>query len=477
MRVERALMVVTPMMTMAVVTLGMRWGADSAERAAVVVGAPLSGAGTGLAWQVLTFEEDHGMREPIAVPDVSVAARAAQREAHWHGATNEDGAAEVLLAIGDARRVALEVRAGGALLAAGDAEVPGSLDGLGPPTAWTRFTRREGTVALDVAVLGQRVASGFPASLWVHATDPTTHAAIAGATIEPEQDASLSSDPAQAQTDSRGWAHVMATPMGHAVALTLHARTPQGKTGLWAGALFVSPGAAQLSARDRYSPDEEPALDIVMPNVRTTAYVEIDDARGRVWASAVPLAAREGGLPGASIRAPHLAPGLYWAVASSDPAAGAQLGPGTSARPFFVASSDEQALAYGTDRAECAPPHDPRELARALSSCAALVRPTSVPRATVLDGFAAQHAQRARRRARGMALSLGAIAIAMILETVLLLRTARRARMRLNAAASEEELVGELGDERAGRAGKLGIALLVAMLGFVLLAAFLVRAG
>jgi hypothetical protein len=269
----------------------------------------------------------------------------------------------------------------------------------------------------------------------------------------------------------------VATPMGHAVALTLHARASHGRAGLWAGALFVSPGAAQLSARDRYSPEEEPLLDLVMPNVRTTAYVEIDDARGRAWAAAVPLSAREGGLPGASVHAPRLAPGLYWAVISSDPAGDALLGPGTSARPFFVASSDEQALSFGTDREACAPPRDPHELVRALSVCAALVGPTPVPREMLLDGFAAQHARRSLKRARSMALSLGAIGIAMVLETVLLVRTARRARMRLHAVASAEELGGALVDERSARAGKLGIALLVAMLGFLLLAAFLARAG
>jgi hypothetical protein len=477
MRVDRTLMVVTPMITMAVVTLGMRMGADSAVRAAVVVGAPPSAAGTGLAWQVLTFDEDHAMREPVAVPELSVTARTAQGNVSWRGATNEDGAAETLLAVEDARRVWLEVRAGGAVLAAGDAEVPGSFGASGPSTAWTRFTRREGTVALDVAILGQRVASGFPASLWVRATDPTTHAGVAGVTIEPEQDASLSADAAQAQTDACGWAHVAVTPMGHAVALTLHAHDPRGKTGLWAGALFVSPGAAQVSMRDRYSPEEEPVIELVMPNVRTTAYVEIDDARGRAWAAAVPLAPREGGLPGATVHAPRLSPGLYWTVASSDPAAGALLGPGASARPFFVAASDEQALAFGTERAECASSRNPREPARALSICASLVAPTPIPRETLLDGFAAKHALRAHKRARSMALSLGAIAIAMVLETVLLVRTARRARMRLHAAASDGELESELVDERAERAGKLGIALLVAMLGFVLLAAFLARAG
>jgi hypothetical protein len=467
-------MLVTPLLTMAVVAVGMRTGADSAVRGALVYGAPLSGAGTGLAWQIVTFDEDYGMREPVAVPEMDVVARATGREARWRASTNEDGAAEMLLPLGEARRVALEVRAAGVLLAAGDAEVPVTLDRRDPATAWARFTRRDGNVALDVAILGQRVASGFPASIWVRATDATTHAPVKGAVIEPEQDASLSTAVAQARTDSRGWANVTATPMGHAVAMTLHVRAPGGGTGSWAGALFVSPGAAQISARDRYSPDEEPALDVVVPNVRSTSYVEVDDVRGRAWAAAIPLAAPEGGLPRAAVRAPRLAPGLYWAVASSDPAASALLGPGTIARPFFVAGSDEQALAFGTDRDECAPPRDPRELARAVGVCAALVGPTPVPRRTVLDGFVAQHARRANRRTRGLAVALGAIAVAMALETVLLLRTARYARAQLRAAASGES---ELVDTRADRSGKLAIGLLVAMLGFVLLAAFLARAG
>jgi hypothetical protein len=471
---ERFLMLITPVMTMAMVTVGMRMGADTPMRAAVLFGAPASGAGTGLAWQVVTFDEDHGMREPVAVPDVEVAVRSEGREAHWRGATNIDGAAEMLLPLQDANHVRVDVRAGGAPLAVGDAEVPVPAAHAAATTSWTRFTRREGNIVLDVAILGQRVASGFPASIWVRATDATTRAALARVVVELEQDASLSSALGSVRTDERGWAHVTATPMGHAVSMTLHARTAGDKTGLWAGALIVSPGAAQLSVRDRYSSEEEPAFDLVMPNVRATGYVEIDNARGRAWAAAGPWATSDGGPPRAVLRAPRLAPGLYWAVASSDPAAGALLGPGTLARAFFVAASDEQALSFGTDSEECAPPHDPRELVRAVSVCASLASPVPVPRRMLLDGFAAQRALQAHKRRRGFGVALGAIAMSILLETVLLLRAAHQARLRLRALAAGES---EFSDAQVARAGKLGIALLVAMLGFVLLAAFLAKAG
>jgi hypothetical protein len=261
--------------------------------------------------------------------------------------------------------------------------------------------------------------------------------------------------------------------MGYGVALLLHAHGPDGKTGDWAGALFVSPGAAQIVARDRYAPEEQPLLDVVVPNVRRIAYLEIDDARGRAWGAALPLETSDGAMPRAGVRAPKLAPGLYWAVASSDPTGAAQLGPGSIARPFFVAESDEAALAFGTD-AECSPPRDPREVHRVLGVCLALAGATAIPRWTALDGFAEKRSRDARRRARGLSIALGAIAVAMLLETLLLLRAAHGARVRLLASTSEErEALGAPG----GRAGNVGIALLVALLGFALLAAFLARGG
>jgi hypothetical protein len=471
---ERVLLLATPIVAMAAVALGLRVGAGGRVRAAVVYGAPESDAGTGLAWQVVAFDEDHGTREPVALAEIDVTARAGGREARWVGSTNEDGAAEMLLPMPSAQALSLDVRAGGELLAGGGASVPATIARSAPASAWARFARREGAIALDVAVLGQRVASGFPASIWVRATDAVTRAPLGNATIEPEGDASLSPATAAAHTDTRGWAHVVATPTGYGVALMLHARATREKTGDWAGALLVSPGAAQLVARDRYLPDEEPTIDVVVPNVRTSAYMEIDDARGRAWAASVWLVTSQGEAPHARVRVPRLAPGLYWAVASSDPAAGALLGPGTIVRPFFVAASDEAALALGTDKDECAPPRDPREFPRVLKVCLALAGATPVPRWTALEGFSAQHARNARRRSCGLAIALGAIAIAMFLETILLLRAAHAARMRLREATSEEREALGAG---VGRAGNVGIALFVALLGLALLGAFLERAG
>jgi hypothetical protein len=490
MRGERLLMIATPILAMTAVALGLRLGARGDDRAAVVYGAPASGAGTGLAWQVATFHEVAGAREPLALSDVEVVARAADREARWRGSTNDDGIAEVLLALPPAAVVDLEVRAGGAVLAGGRAEVASSEAGF-PASAWAPFARREGRLALDVAVLGQRVASGFSATIWVRAADAATRAALVNVTIDPENDSSLSSSPGVI-TDERGWARVVATPMGHAVALVVHARAPDGRTGEWAGALLVSPGAPDLTANDRYGPDEQPSLDIVAPNLRSRAYVEIDDARGRAWGAAVALATEDGAMPHARVRAPRLAPGLYWAIASSDPMGAALLGPGTIARPFFVASSDEAALAFGTDAEACALPRDARDIARVLGACLARTRPIAHPRAVAIEGFSERHAVDRRRAAAGLSVALGAIGVAVVLEAILVLRAWHSARAQLRTASrgeneseneseseSENESESESENEsvRTERAWNVVVALLVALLGFGLLAALLIRAG
>ncbi|MBV9945665.1 MAG: hypothetical protein JOZ69_02330 [Myxococcales bacterium] len=461
-RWERALVVVTPVATMAAVALGLRLGAGSAVRAAVVYGAPPSRAGTGLAWQVVVFDEDHGLREPARLPVFEVSARAGGRpEGRFRGPTNEDGVAELLLALGPSvpADLRLEVRAAGALLAGGPA-APGSTSPppAEPPSPWARFAKREGAVALDVAVVGQRAASGFPASIWVRASDAATGGVLAGTIVELESDASLAPAGDVAHADARGWAHLFAVPMGYAVPLILHAHALDGRSGTWAGGLFVSPGASRIVVRDRYAPGESPDIDVVVPNVRTIVYLEIDDAWGRAWAAALPVAASpDGGLPRASTRAPRLAPGLYWAVAAGDPAGAAGLGPGTIARPFFVADSDRAALTFGTDPDACgAGADDEQYLARAVARCLALAAPRPVPRWTAIDGFAAAHARDAGKRTRGLAVALGAIGVAVALEAVLLVRAAR-------------------GGAGQGRTGSVATAILVALLGFLLLAAFLAR--
>ena len=478
-RTERLLLVAAPVAAIAAVALGLRVGAGGAVRAAVVYGAPAAEAGTGLAWQVVTFDEDHGAREPVALPDVEVVVRAGAAEARWRGATNEDGVGEVQLALpAAAGSLHMEVRAHGRLLASGDAADRAWAARPEPPSPWARFARREGTIALEVVVPGQRAAAGFPAVAWVRARDSATHAPLAGVDVEPEPGSSLLVSTPSARTDARGWAKLVVTPVGFAVPMVLRAHAGAGRSGEWSGALFVSPGAARLVVPERVAPGEEPAISLTLPSARTTAYVEVDDARGRAWAATVPVAAAPGAMPSATVRAAKLRPGLYWAIAAGDPAGAARLGPGTAARPFFVAPSDEAALAFGADPSECVPSADERETARAMAVCLALTAPTPTPRWTALDGFAMQRAREAERRARGLEIALGAILVAVLLEAVLLLRAAALARARLRTLAEAHEAVVEANaapPRLAGRAWTVAIALLVALLGFALLAAFLLR--
>lgn len=481
-RIERWLVLLTPWAALAVVALGLRVGAPSAVRAAVVYGAPPAAAETGAAWQVVVFQEDHGVRESLAGTPIEVTARGRDGVARWSGATNEDGVAEAFLGglAGLGRHVSLDVHSAGARLASGDVSPSAPVPRARPRSAWVPFAHREGPVVLDVAVLGQRVASGFPASVWVRASDATTRLPLAGVTIEPERDSSLSVVHSDAQSDAGGWAGFTVIPMGHAVPLTLHARDSQGRTGEWAGALFVSPGGAQIVARHRYAPEEEPALDVVVPNERATIYVEIDDAQGRAWAGTVDMRhlAAQGGAQGepwprVRVNVPPLAPALYWAVTSGDPGGASQLGPGTMTRPFVVAATDEAGLAFGTDPEQCAARSDPRDAARALPVCLALAAAAPVPRWIALDGFSGQRAKNESARAKGLGLALAGVGVGAVLEALLLVRAARRTRARWMAV---ERAYGEAPPrEVAEWAWRVGLAVLVALLGFALLIAFLAR--
>jgi hypothetical protein len=322
---------------------------------------------------------------------------------------------------------------------------------------------------LDVAVLGERVAPGFPAHLWVRAGDARTGAPLPGVDVVVGSDPSLTSVMPGARTDSRGWAELAATPVGLAVSLTLHGQRG-GLVGDWIGGLHMSPGGSRLETRSRWGPDEEIEIEVQSPIPKPTVYLEVDDAHGRAWAMALTLATAQGGAPRAVAQVPRLAPGLYWAVASSDPAGAAGLGPGTTVRPFFVAQSDEAALAFGS--AECSPPVDARERSRAMASCLALAAATPVRRWTAVEGFSMRHALDAGRRGRGLAVALGALLIAVLLEAVLLLRAAASARARF---AVEESYLDAREAVGAGRGWNVAVALLVALLGFALFAAFLVR--
>jgi hypothetical protein len=138
-----------------------------------------------------------------------------------------------------------------------------------------------------------------------------------------------------------------------------------------------------------------------------------------------------------------------------------------------VASNDEAALAFGTDSDGCAPRRTPRETAEALWPCLALASARPIARWVALDGTTSQLANERVRRSRGVALAVGAVMLAALLELLLLLRAAVPPR-------AEVELELEQGEPARTAAftwWNVGIALLVALLGFALLAAFVGRAS
>jgi hypothetical protein len=468
-RAERLLLVLAPFAALAAVGVGLRVGASDSVRAAIVYSAPVSKAGTGLAWQVVAFEIDHGVRAPLVDQPLEVTARAGDRTTRWIGATNEDGVAEVLLPlVGASDVVGLEVRAGGHILAVGEARVPLPVGRSPVWPVWMPFARREGAIVLDVAVLGQRVAPGLSATLWVRATDASSRARLPGVAIEPETDASLVFPQPSVRTAANGWAELTATAAGLAISLTLSARTADGRTGKWQGGLFSSPGAVKLETRRRWATDESVTIAVLSPTAREAEYLEIDDASGRAWGSSVAMVRGSDGTASASVSVPSLHSGLYWAVAASDAAGATLLGPGTATLPFFVAANDSSALALGTDGAECAEPQSADEAARALGPCLAVAAAIPVARWTALDGLARWNGRLRERRFRGIAVSASSVLFGMALEAILLIRAAARGRKRGEGLSEDLAMSPPL---------RGAVAVLVALLGFALIAAFVLRSS
>ncbi len=473
-----------PLVSFATLAVGLRIGARSAVRAAIVYGAPPSAADAGLAWQVVTIDEDGSVRTPAAVVELSVVARANGREVRWNGSSNEDGVAEVWLdfpGVKKGDRVDLVVRdtGSGVVLAEGAAAWE-EIAATPPSIAWARHARREGDVALDVAVYGQRIAPGFPSAIWIRATDRATGAPLADTTIEAEPEG-MTLTSSTVTTDARGWAAFAAQPIGHVLQLVVHATanaTAEGasRKGEWAGALAAAPGGCAVSLPARLQPATLHTFEVIAPTRRSHAYIEVHDATGRAAATAPALKLDSTGTPRTSFDLPKLAPGLYWIAVSGDPKGAETGGTATIVQPFFVAATDDEALKLGLSPDGCAPPADPREAKRAIGPCLALAAAGPFPRWTAIEGFASVRVHEATNRARGMAISVGSVVVAAALEALLILVGVAESRRKLRAS---QELAGE---DRASLkvshgALRVAIGLLVALLGFGLVLALVLRAA
>jgi hypothetical protein len=303
--------------------------------------------------------------------------------------------------------------------------------------------------------------------VWVRATDRASGDPLSGVTIAAEPEPGLSIAPSEAKTCRLGWAELSATANAHVVGMSLHARgIAKGieRTGDWFGGLPVAGGAAAGGVAEAVPPGKPISGVVLAPPARKVAYVEIDDARGRAFAAALSLEPGvsgvspdrndEAGYARAPFEAPALPEGLYWFVTSGDPRGAETLGGAAIARPFVVTSTPG-------DRCETGPK---------------LARTASVPHTKwiALDGFANRRGRAHQRRVLGLSIAFSSLAIAAMLEVMLVLAGARAPREDITRAL--EELGEGAAVERVTKRTTVGsviIGVLVALLGFALLAALL----
>ncbi len=453
-------MVLTPIVAIATLAIGMRVGARRTVHAAIVAGAPRAHGASSYAWQITTLVEDQGTRETEPRSGITVHARSVAKgvEATWRGDTNDDGVGEVRLDLPGVERgdaIDLEVLGDGLTepLAKGHFAWDDAAWASGAPGPFVKSSTREGAIVLDVAILGEKlVARGFVPIL-VRATSPVDGHPIANATITAEPEPELEVRQTTATTCALGWARIDASARIYNAALGLRAKLADGRSGKWYGALPIATGATRADPPDVVKGDGA----ALVVEGRTTVYAEIDDAEGRAFGGWAKLPGDLGGR--ASFVLPPLTPGLKWLVTSSEPRGAEVMDVATIARPFLVA---------GTPMPAGAPPSDDP---CAVEAYLALHPAGGFRRWTALDGFVARKDANGSRRKRGITIGLTALGVASVLELILLLQVARSGRkLKADAFADIDESVALM---KRSSAVSVVIGVLLAMLGFGLLAAIL----
>jgi len=201
-------------------------------------------------------------------------------------------------------------------------------------------------------------------------------------------------------------------------------------------------------------------LTVDVPTVRPLLYVEVDDAQGRAFAAALKVSATPGTMPRASVLLPPLSAGTYWVVTAGEPRGAESLEVGTIARPLLLRDGE---------------PLDHCEAGARLAVAAA----APFRKWLALDGMSGKRAVDDGQRSRGLVLAWGALAVAAVLEAMLLLRATGRARKEMagvEAALADGEAVAPRLASRFS-AANLVLGILLVLLGFALVGSLLTLRG
>lgn len=497
------LVVGAPLVAVATLMIGLRIGAGSGFRAALVYGAPhaeIEKQDDRFAYQIVTYFEDRGVREAIAMKGLEARAISTDGKqlAKWVTSSNEDGVAEMLFSLPHGTtEFILEVRTKDERdpLAVGRIHLQDEprRAPLPPPAereamARVRPSKREGDLLMDVYVQGGRLVVGSPNDLWVYVHPKVPRGATedetrrneglyltrtpepAPSTIKATPEIGVSFGTDQAKASCWGNAKLEATALGQAASTLLEATGPNGEKGVWFGTLPTAPGAFSvrmppLFYLDETKPEAREAI-VVAPNPRKFVYAEIDTIAGsRIWAGALPLVVEPlDPLPRAHVPLGQLPEGIYWLVTSGDPRGAEKLSGATMTRTFSI-----------TPRSHCVHCDTSCDLGR---DDARFLPSSGFPRWLAIDGIATRGAQNRARHRMGLLIGLAALGVAALLEVLLLTAASREARRILERA--EDEAEGRPFDNTAPKTtakspgGNLLVALLVALLGFAFLAALII---
>ena len=399
-------------------------------------GGPLPEGAREASFRLVAIEEDCGFRAKVAGAKLRVVAEG-EGTARWEGATGPDGTAEVRLGWEQAPTGPVRLRVTneeGKFLAAGELprQVEGWGEGEGRPAELSG--NRTGEIALRVAVVRGLLAAPFLERVLIDASlrgAPAAQArlrvAATGARLgQAGEEASL-------VTDAMGRAVLEVAPLSHAPELFVEAKLGEAE-GRFEAVLPVLPGAMWLEPAEAGVAKRK----IVSPVERKVAYVAVATPRVRLFGAAVPLVPDGRGLAeGVLDLGPVLPllreePHAVLMLASSEDFEGA----GTAAWPLWTEA-------------------DPFAL---------VVRP--IGDVLLLDGLPEARAMEAKRRRRAALWAGAALGVATVLESLLLVRAARRGRL-ARANGIEADLVRGAGPTLA-----LAIAatlLALAAVGFVVL--------
>lgn len=480
---RRVLQVTAPIIAIFTLMIGLRIGAGESVRAAVVFGAPPGAPGpdgkTRLAWQLLTVLDDRGVKETVPMKNLTVRATSKGKVSEWTGASNMDGIAEASFVFEDFKEgddVALEVTLPDDKepLAKGRAQWSPRPPGDPKPDVdngnegrWVRPTAQRGDIRMQVIVEGERLVPGSEASVWIHTTTSTFPNARLRIRTPPEPGMIVSGlEDNEAKPCPGGWAEATMIAQGHVIGAKVTAAPDKdpdpSHVSEWFGAMPVAAGAFHIDI-GRVVPANEPSTAVlVAPNPRNVAYAELQDRHGRIAAAALEPKVEPGDpLPHARFQLPPLAPGLYWIVASGEPRGGEHMTGATIARAFLVGSGPPGAKVDPRDSCSTGP-----YLARQYTS--------GIQRWVALDGLPERSSKNRFRHVLGMAIAMISLLAAAILEVLLLVAASREARITLQLAELEDEDRPTEAVTAKPPGGGLVVALLVAVLGFALLAVLLI---